>query len=289
MEIGMLPYSICNHVRPIRCNASLVSICMASVCMAITSMVAALPAQTESAWPFQKRVDTFHFHSDRPIDSLSEIETEFADLSKQIRHRLGIENAKELVHVVVIDSEEHFRKYVRHYFPKAPERRALFVKDRGPGILFAYRNPEMLVDLRHECTHAIVQAVLPEIPLWLDEGIAEYFETPLSVSTTHPAHQASMVWHTRLGYVPNLQKLEQIRDVAAMTANDYRDAWSWVEFLLGESEESAATLYDFLKDVELKRTTGFLSHRMERTLPNWRDRFINYFQDRTRIADARTP
>ena len=40
----------------------------------------------------------------------------------------------------------------------------------------AYRNPEFGNDLRHECTHALLHAVLPAVPLWLDEGLAKYFE-----------------------------------------------------------------------------------------------------------------
>ena len=33
-------------------------------------------------------------------------------------------------------------------------------------------------DLRHEMTHAYLHAVVPNVPLWLDEGLAKYFELP---------------------------------------------------------------------------------------------------------------
>ena len=31
-------------------------------------------------------------------------------------------------------------------------------------------------DLRHECTHALLHAALPYVPLWLDEGLASLYE-----------------------------------------------------------------------------------------------------------------
>ena len=33
-------------------------------------------------------------------------------------------------------------------------------------------------DLRHELTHALLHGVLKDVPLWLDEGLAGFFELP---------------------------------------------------------------------------------------------------------------
>ena len=52
------------------------------------------------------------------------------------------------------------------------------MKGRGPGKVFAYKSKALPVDVRHEGTHGLLHAALPMVPLWLDEGLAEYFEVP---------------------------------------------------------------------------------------------------------------
>jgi hypothetical protein len=55
-------------------------------------------------------------------------------------------------------------------------------------MVFAYRGEDFETDLRHECTHALLNAALPVVPLWLDEGLAEYFEVlPQSAIARKPA------------------------------------------------------------------------------------------------------
>ena len=68
------------------------------------------------------------------------------------------------------------RTYIEAHYPDIPYRRALFIKEHGLAGLYAYRHADLAVDLRHECTHAMLHASLPYVPLWLDEGLAEYFE-----------------------------------------------------------------------------------------------------------------
>ncbi|GIT30210.1 MAG: hypothetical protein Ct9H300mP1_22560 [Planctomycetaceae bacterium] len=45
-------------------------------------------------------------------------------------------------------------------------------------------------DLRHEFTHGVLHSSLKRVPLWLDEGLAEYFEVvgpkPGGVNTEYP-------------------------------------------------------------------------------------------------------
>ncbi len=60
------------------------------------------------------------------------------------------------------------RDEVAGYFQPGPDRRRLlFVDDPGrtPGVA------------QHEFTHALFDAAMPELPLWLNEGLAEYFST----------------------------------------------------------------------------------------------------------------
>ena len=47
-------------------------------------------------------------------------------------------------------------------------------------LVYTYWGDRIQQDLRHELTHALLHSVLKDVPLWLDEGLAEYFEMPVS-------------------------------------------------------------------------------------------------------------
>ena len=71
----------------------------------------------------------------------------------------------------------------------------------------------MAEDLRHEVAHGYLHAVVPNLPLWLDEGLAEYFEVPRGldgVNRPHVDRACRRAWPTTGG--PNLARLEQLRD-----------------------------------------------------------------------------
>ena len=64
------------------------------------------------------------------------------------------------------------------HFPGTPSRRAFFVESPTHLSVYAQWGDRVQEDLRHEVVHGYLHAVLRDIPLCLDEGIAEYFEVP---------------------------------------------------------------------------------------------------------------
>ena len=110
--------------------------------------------------------------------------------------------------------------------------------------------PRAADDLRHELTHAYLHSVVPKLPLWLDEGLAKYFEIPPGRHGLNPQYvqqiAAAMekgVWH------PNLRRLEQIPPTADMSQEDYVEAWAWVHFLLESQPACADVLRQYLADL----------------------------------------
>ena len=73
---------------------------------------------------------------------------------------------------------------------------------------------------------------MPMVPLWLDEGLAEYFEVPAADREHGNPHAKYIKIGAHLGQVPLLEDLEQIRDLSEMTRSRYRAAWAWVHFML---------------------------------------------------------
>ena len=61
----------------------------------------------------------------------------------------------------------------------------------GPGaarVVYTYSSPRLEEDLRHEATHALLRGGYGDLPLWLDEGLAEYFETPADTPDAQHEH-----------------------------------------------------------------------------------------------------
>jgi hypothetical protein len=135
----------------------------------------------------------------------------------------------------------------------------------------------MEVDLRHEGTHALLHATLPVVPLWLDEGLAEYFEVPASERTSHYSHLSKTRWSVRLGNVATIEQLEQLRDLTEMGQTEYRQAWAWVHFLLHGSAAAHDELMRYLNDIQNHMPPGVLSQRIRNRLPDVEERFARHF------------
>ena len=54
-------------------------------------------------------------------------------------------------------------------------------------VVYAQGGDRLADDLRHEMTHAYLHSVVPDVPLWLDEGLAKYFELPARPARAQPA------------------------------------------------------------------------------------------------------
>lgn len=198
-------------------------------------------------------------------------------LSGEVAQRLQLQPSNEKIHVYLFSRRDVYQQYMRYYFPRVPFRRALFIKERGPGMVFAYRSNELAVDLRHETTHAVLHTLLPMVPLWLDEGLAEYFEAPPADRQHNNPHLRSVRWRSRFLRIPKLSRLEALRELSGMTHDDYRDAWAWVHFMLHGPIEARAELYSYLSDIQAHVPPGKLSERLQRRVPQLERKFLLHF------------
>ena len=146
-------------------------------------------------------------------------------------------------------------------------------------MVFAYMNDDFAIDLRHESTHALLHASLPMVPLWLDEGIAEYFEVPRAQRASGNPHLRTIRWAARLGRTPDLTALEAKADLTGMGRSDYRDSWAWAHFMLHGPKEAHDALVAFLSDIQASTPPGKLSERLTRRLPDLERQYIQHFRN----------
>jgi hypothetical protein len=227
--------------------------------------VLAAPARgTDAAWPSERETGVFRCHADFSLDDYGDLLEEVGQLQDDLAKELEVAAPREVVHLFLFDRKATYLAYLQQYFPKVPARKALYIKGRGPGMVFAYRSAELPVDVRHESTHAVLHASIDNIPLWLDEGLAEYFEvTPAERAAKNP-YVSAVRWNVRLGTVPDLAALERLRELGEMGRNEYRDAWAWVHFLLHGGDEPRAALRGYLAQLAAGEDPGPFADQLRR-------------------------
>lgn len=136
---------------------------------------------------------------------------------------------------------------MQHYFPSIARRRAIFLKDRGPGMLFTSWHDEIETDLRHEAAHALLNQHDSHLPLWLDEGLAEYFEVGREFRFQNSDHLQDTAQRASRGLIPSLTEIESVTELAEFTNDHYRDSWAWVHFLLHRRPQTRELLIEFLE------------------------------------------
>jgi hypothetical protein len=151
------------------------------------------------------------------------------------------------------------------------------VKSQGPGMVLAYWSRDFEVDLRHECTHALLHASMPVVPLWLDEGLAQYFELPRSQRADGHPNLVGIQWSLREGPVPTMETLEKKTNLPEMGRREYRDAWAWVHFMLHGPPVARETLTGYLRDLQDGAAPSLLSVRLQKRLPQPERQFAEHF------------
>ncbi len=147
------------------------------------------------------------------------------------------------VEIYVLDDRNAFAHFLKFYYPELPPRRAFFLAQGSQRVVYTYSSPRLEEDLRHEATHALLHGSFGDLPLWLDEGLAEYFETDLAQPGAEHERIDHIADDLAGGWSPSLPRLESLSDIRQMTPRDYREAWAWVHlFLNGSSSEKTILL-----------------------------------------------
>lgn len=237
----------------------------------------AAASEITTRWAYEVTSGPFQIHADFELTSQSELINELNQLSGDVTKLLEISHPKAGVHIVIFGSPQEYRRYMGHYYPDLPQRRALFIQQRGTGMLFAHRHEDLPTDLRHETVHALLNQSTSPLPLWLDEGLAEYFEVPAPQRWSGHAHLLELRRSLAASQC-NLEQLESLKDVGDMASEDYRDAWAWVHFLLHRRSSTRKLLLEQLQTVRSGRPTPPLSRIVAVALPNWRKEFVDHFR-----------
>ena len=199
----------------------------------------------------ETRTGPFTVFTNNPIPPDGPAVRALQTLERDVAASLGLRVPADVppVEVYVLRDREAFGDFLRFYYPELPPRRAFFLAQGPKRVVYTFANDRLEEDLRHEGTHALLHAAVGDLPLWLDEGLAEYFEGPDGRQGLNPEHLARLPDDLQGGWRPDLGRLETLKTVREMTPRDYRESWAWVHYLLNEPGNGKPALLAYLKEL----------------------------------------
>jgi hypothetical protein len=210
-------------------------------CTALERRLAVLPERNS------RTLDQLVIHSDWELPSQHRLLDDLRLLRSDVLQTLALPPSDEPIHIYLFETEKALDEYLAKRHPGLPSRRAFFVKSDTRLAIFAFWGDRVAEDLRHETTHGYLHSVVPNLPLWLDEGLAEYFEVPRSSGGLNVPHaqQLLTLLMTR-GWRPGIPRLESLTTLDRMTQEDYAESWAWVRWMLDTDPELRQLLQNYL-------------------------------------------
>jgi hypothetical protein len=236
--------------------------------VALLSVAVGPAIATADDWVDSRISGPFICRADFSLQGHEQVFRELADIQQDLSRRLGISPGEERIEIYLFRGRSSYNQYVKRWFPAVPTRRALYIKNNGPGMVLVYLSDQLHTDLRHECTHALLHAALPMVPLWLDEGLAEYYEVPPGERSHENPHRSRTVWSFRLWQMRSIAQLEEKQELAEMGRSEYCHSWAWVHFMMHGPAPARDELIRYLADIRKGTPPGKLSDRMERVFPD---------------------
>ncbi len=235
-------------------------------------------ATAATSWPHEVQWGRFHFHGDRPLGEAKQWAEHLEELAGRMEKELELVGADEPIAVMVLANQQILDRYLKRYFPEVGGRRSIFLRHQDRSQVFVCRHPGLVEDLRHEVCHALLHLSIPNLPVWIDEGIAEYYEVQESSEALHPVHGSRIAWLVRLGHAPSLKAMERDSFDPGSSSGSYGDAWGWIHFLMTHSEASRRVLVDHLAAMHAGNDRSTLHQRLEQSLGNPRLEFLSHYQ-----------
>jgi hypothetical protein len=201
--------------------------------------------------------------ADGEIPGEDEVLSELQRVRERLHTELDVPQGEREVIVYLFADRGRYAEYMYEHHPNLPARRAFFIGTPKELAVYAHWGEHVLTDLRHEYTHGLLHASIGHVPLWLDEGIAEYLEigdaTPGHLNSEHLGRLTEAAAH---GWKPDLARLERLEQVEDMHRADYQEAWAWVHYLLHEVPQGREMLSQYLAELRRNQSPPPLSQQL---------------------------
>lgn len=199
------------------------------------------------------------FHAMLPSQAMEASRRELERLHTRLQQELGARPLSQPAQIYVYAQVDHFVAAVREIGIEPGGRPAIFLKRNGKSYIFTYAHGDYRQTLRHEFTHAVLHDSFANFPIWLDEGLAEFYET---VSGRQPAYERLLATQLRIVWNPSPSRMSQWRKMEDMRMLEYAEAWSWVRLFM-QSPGGREHIRFWLANSDQTRWTKTLSQAAE--------------------------
>ncbi len=241
--------------------------------------------------------------SNFPLEETADLQAEIVQLQNDLVGYLGVPESNEKISLCLFRDRTSYIAFVCEYFPGAPtDRPALYVKEPGkPGVLMVRRDEKTILNVRHEMTHAYLNAALRNVPIWIDEGLAKYFETPPGERGFRNPFLEKVESDATSFFAspPSLTRLEKLTRVDQMRIREYRESWAWTHFLIHYSPETQRVLALYLRSLRPEAQAEISSEEaarlqkgaplkrlLERYVPDYKSKYVEHFRGWAERRDA---
>lgn len=164
---------------------------------------------------------------------------------------LGLTPPATPVKILLFDSAHGRRTHLSQACPRMTGARAACYEEAkgrfGICLSRAWTRKETLRLLRHELTHYAVASRYPNVPPWLDEGLARCFELGAPVDRPHAAALKELRKRLRSSSAALLPKLVGTPAGRSLPGRQYAEAWGLAWYALNDTRFGAATIRSYLK------------------------------------------
>ncbi len=260
-----------------RCNLRLASVFLCAILLAGCGMLRR-PVRLPSHDQFAR--EQLRIFSDFKLPRRHRLIDELTGRRRDISSKLLLPMSDEPINIYIFDEAERYKDYLAANHPTFPDRRAFFVKNDTVLRVYAHWGDRVGEDLRHEVTHGYLHSVVPVIPLWMDEGLAEFFEVPRGKRGFHPQHVFHLASKVKKdNWRPDLKRLETLTDANELTQMDYAESWLWMHFLLETSDEHRKLVQDQLARLRMMGEAEPLSAQIEKQMDNAEDQLLAHLAE----------
>ncbi len=238
----------------------------------------ALPLSGSTGWMEERELAPYLIRSEFALRDVAELVSDLGDLQADVERLLKLKCEPKEIQIHLFRSRSTYNDYLSKRVPDGTRRQALFVQGTDAGRIYAYRQRNLDTDVRHETTHALLHTALPYVPIWLDEGIAEYFEASPGLREKHHPHRGELQRAIFFGWKPGIEKLESKRDMLEMKAGDYRDAWGVIHFILHGPPAAREALAAYFEEVQSGKAPTPLSQHLRRRIPDLDRQIIEHLK-----------
>ena len=210
------------------------------------------PNTGETLWQFVV-LGQLEFAADHTVEKpkLSAMAAQFASLQQQLGKELQVPPLDRQLRIYLFQSQKSFAQHLKKWIPSVTWggvmcRRGLFLLRQERPYVFLVVSEELTGDFRHECTHVLLNLYYGELPIWLDEGLAQCYEaTDGSHWNAKAFDRLRRDWLGRSP--PSVASLAKLKQMSDLGPREYAGAWANVYHWLSDPDVGHPYLQRYLE------------------------------------------